>query len=108
MRRAAHPAKLDAVEPLFVSRQAPKVDIGLPTRGEAPYIAESIDSILAQTHSAWHLLISENGPEGSELGERIRPYLADERIKYSPTGSALRPAQGSARPPAALTSTCAS
>jgi glycosyltransferase involved in cell wall biosynthesis len=80
-----------------VSRKAPQVDIGLPTRGEAPYIAESIDSILAQTHSAWHLLISENGPEGSELGERIRPYLADERIEYSPTGSALGAAKNHTR-----------
>jgi hypothetical protein len=81
----------------LVSRQAPQVDIGLPTRGEAPYIAESIDSILAQTHSAWHLLISENGPEGSELGKRIRPYLADERIEYSPTGSALGAAKNHTR-----------
>ena len=80
-----------------MSRQGPQVDIGLPTRGEAPYIAESIDSILAQTHSAWHLLISENGPEGSELGERIRPYLADERIEYSPTGRDLGAAKNHTR-----------
>jgi glycosyltransferase involved in cell wall biosynthesis len=69
-----------------VSRPATTVDIGLPTRGEAPYIAESIDSILAQSHQAWHLLISENGPGGGELEERIRPYLADPRIEYSAVG----------------------
>jgi glycosyltransferase involved in cell wall biosynthesis len=69
-----------------VSRPATTVDIGLPTRGEAPYIAESIDSILAQSHQDWHLLISENGPGGGEVEERIRPYLTDSRIEYSATG----------------------
>ena len=69
-----------------MSRPATTVDIGLPTRGEAPYIAESIDSILAQSHQAWHLLISENGPGGGEVEERVRPYLADSRIEYSATG----------------------
>jgi glycosyltransferase involved in cell wall biosynthesis len=72
-----------------VSRPAPQVDIGLPTRGEAPYIAEAIESILAQTHRAWHLLISENGPGGGELEERIRPYLADPRSEYSAMGEAV-------------------
>jgi hypothetical protein len=89
--------RLPLIEPRVVSQPATRVDIGLPTRGEAPYIAESIDSIRAQTHSAWHLLISENGPEGNKLGERIRPYLVDERIEYSPTGSALGAAKNHTR-----------
>jgi|1185.fasta_scaffold00527_4 glycosyltransferase involved in cell wall biosynthesis len=61
----------------------------MPTRGAAPYIGEAIDSVLAQTHEDWTLLISENGPGGGELEERLAPYLADPRIRYSATGKDL-------------------
>src|SRR5215210_4579156 len=63
----------------------PAVDIGLPTRGVALYIEETIRSVLAQSFENWTLLISENGLGGGELEERLRPYLSDPRIRYSAT-----------------------
>jgi glycosyltransferase involved in cell wall biosynthesis len=76
-----------------VSETGPQVDVGMPTRGAAPYIGEAIESLLGQTHERWTLLISENGPGGGELEERLARYLDDPRISYSATGSDL----GSAR-----------
>ena len=73
------------------------VDIGMPTRGAAPYIGEAVESVLAQTHEDWTLLISENGPGGGELEERLGPYLADPRIRYSPTGEDLGAARNHTR-----------
>jgi glycosyltransferase involved in cell wall biosynthesis len=97
MSRAAPPRLRALLEPGVVSSPATQVDIGLPTRGEAPFIEEAIDSILAQTHSVWHLFISENGPGGGRLEERIRPYLADPRIQYSPVGEPVSAAQNHTR-----------
>jgi glycosyltransferase involved in cell wall biosynthesis len=69
----------------------------MPTRGEAPYIGEAISSVRAQTYADWQLLVSENGPDGSELHERLAPYLADERVRYSATGGDLGAAQNHTR-----------
>ena len=74
-----------------------RVDVGMPTRGAAPYIKEAIESVLAQSFGSWRLLISENGPGGGELEERIRPYLADQRVQYSPTGKDLGAARNHTR-----------
>jgi hypothetical protein len=65
------------------------VDVGIPTRGEPRYLAQAIDSVLAQTFTDWRLVISENGPGGGAVEELVQPYLADERISYSPTGEEL-------------------
>jgi glycosyltransferase involved in cell wall biosynthesis len=69
----------------------------MPTRGAAPYIGEAIASVRGQTHADWSLLISENGPGGGELEERLAPFLADERIRYSATGGDLGAAQNHTR-----------
>jgi glycosyltransferase involved in cell wall biosynthesis len=69
----------------------------MPTRGEAPYIGEAINSVRAQTYPDWTLIVSENGPGGGELKERLAPYLADERVRYSATGSDLGAAQNHTR-----------
>lgn len=69
----------------------------MPTRGEAPYIGEAIGSVRAQTYPDWTLLVSENGPGGGELQHRLRPYLADERVRYSATGGDLGAAQNHTR-----------
>jgi glycosyltransferase involved in cell wall biosynthesis len=67
------------------------VDIGLPAYGKSPYIRESIDSVLAQTYRDWRLVISANGHDASAIYEQVKPYLDDERIAYSPTGTLLPP-----------------
>jgi glycosyltransferase involved in cell wall biosynthesis len=74
-----------------------KVDVCVPTRGAAPYLEQTLDSVLAQTFEDWSLLISENGPGGGELEDRIRPYLSDPRMHYSATGGDLGAAQNHTR-----------
>jgi glycosyltransferase involved in cell wall biosynthesis len=78
-----------------VSEQRPRVDIGMPTRGAAPYLDEAIGSVTAQTYGSWSLFISENGP--GELRERVEPYLGDSRIRFSPTGEDLGAARNHTR-----------
>jgi hypothetical protein len=51
--------------------------------------------VQAQTFADWTLLISENGP--GEAEERLRPYLGDARIRFSPTGEDLGAARNHTR-----------
>ena len=46
---------------------APLVDLGMPAYLRPHFIAEAIESVLAQTHTNWRLLVSENGPGGGEV-----------------------------------------
>jgi glycosyltransferase involved in cell wall biosynthesis len=62
------------------------VDVGIPTRGEPRFLAQAIESVLAQTRTDWRLVISENGPGGSATEELVQRYLDDSRVSYSPTG----------------------
>lgn len=59
----------------------PRVDVGIPTRGAAPFLAEAIESVLAQTTSAWRLVVSENGAAGAASGI-VRRFADDARIAY--------------------------
>jgi GT2 family glycosyltransferase len=67
----------------------PLVDVGIPTRGTPRYLAEAVESVLAQTLAEWRLVISENGPGGSEVAALVRPYLADPRVELAATGADL-------------------
>lgn len=59
----------------------PLVSILVPTyRGEC-YIAQAIDSALAQTYSHFELLIVNDGSP-DRVVEVIQPYLTDTRVKY--------------------------
>jgi glycosyltransferase involved in cell wall biosynthesis len=62
------------------------VDVGMPAYKRPHFIAEAIESVLAQTHTDWRLIISENGPGGDVVEAAVRPYLDDPRITFSPTG----------------------
>jgi glycosyltransferase involved in cell wall biosynthesis len=73
------------------------VDIGMPTRGSAPWIGTAVESILAQTFTDWRLVISENGPASAELAESLARYLDDERITLVATGEDLGPAANHTR-----------
>jgi glycosyltransferase involved in cell wall biosynthesis len=70
----------------------PLVDIGLPAYRRPEFIAEAIESVLAQTYTNWRLVVSENGEGGGEVEAAVRPYLSDPRIAYSATGENLGPA----------------
>jgi hypothetical protein len=65
----------------------PTVDVGIPTRGNAPYLREAIESVLAQTSQGWRLTVSQNG-EGLARSV-VDTYLEDPRIRFAETGANL-------------------
>ena len=69
--------------------QARLVDIGLPAYLRPHYLAEAVESVLAQTHENWRLTISENGPGGGDVEAVARQYTGDPRIRYVATGENL-------------------
>ena len=89
MRRAAHSRPARCGRSSFREQAGPsgRHRLAHARRGAVHRGVDRLDP--RADHSAWHLLISENGPEGSELGRRLRQYVADERIEYSPTGADL-------------------
>ena len=57
------------------------VSIIMPSFGTAPFIAESIESVQAQSYKNWELIIVDDcSPDNTD--DVVRPYLSDERIKY--------------------------
>jgi Glycosyl transferase family 2 len=61
------------------------VDVGIPVRGRVRYIAEAIESVVAQSASYWRLTISEDGPGSAKVEAVVRPYLRDPRIRHVTT-----------------------
>ena len=60
----------------------PRVSVGLPVYNGEKYVAEAIESILAQTYTDWELIITDNCSEDA-TEEICRPYVErDERIRY--------------------------
>jgi glycosyltransferase involved in cell wall biosynthesis len=57
-----------------------KVNIGLPVYNGAEFLKTAIDSVLAQTHEDWEMLISDNGSDDGTV-EIAQEYAAlDSRI----------------------------
>lgn len=69
-----------------LSPSAARVDVGIPTYGRPTYLAEAIESVLAQTFSAWRLTVSDNGPGGGEAAAVVARYDSDPRVNYAVTG----------------------
>jgi glycosyltransferase involved in cell wall biosynthesis len=78
-------------------RPASTVDIGIPAFGRPAYVVEAVESVLAQTHSSWRLVVHENGPGGGEIAAAIEPYLVDSRISFVATGTVIRPEENWSR-----------
>lgn len=57
------------------------VSIIMPSYNTAKYIEESIQSVLAQTYSNWELIIVDDCST-DETDSVVKPYLADNRIRY--------------------------
>jgi glycosyltransferase involved in cell wall biosynthesis len=66
--------------------EEPMVDVGIPTLGARPFLTEAVESVFAQTHSNWRLVISENGPGTDEARRVLEPYLSDPRVSHVVTG----------------------
>ena len=62
------------------------VDVGIPTHGRPAFLAQAIESVLAQTFELWQLTISENGPGSADIAAIVRPYLTDPRVRHVTTG----------------------
>ncbi len=60
--------------------QAPLVSIVLPVYNGEKYLAESLDSVLAQTYQNWELLIINDG--STDGTENLILKYPDKRIKY--------------------------
>ncbi len=67
----------------------PLVDIGIPVYQRAEYVAQAIESVLAQSYGDWRLTVSEDGPPTDAIRDAVEPYLADERVRYVTTGRRL-------------------
>ncbi len=55
------------------------VSIIIPLYNKAPYIAETLDSVLAQTHADWECLVVDNG--STDGSEKVVAEFGDPRIK---------------------------
>lgn len=65
-----------------MTAHVPRVSIGLPVFNGERYLAAALDSILAQTHGDFELLVSDNASTDAtrEIGERYA--LLDRRVRY--------------------------
>ncbi len=62
--------------------EPPVVTLGVPVFNSAPYLASSLDSVLAQTFDRFEIVISDNG-SSDETEQICRRYAAmDRRIRY--------------------------
>src|SRR2546422_4249577 len=60
---------------------SPLVSVIVPAYRAAPYIAETLDSILAQTFSGYEIIVVNDGsPDTEELERALAPYY--DRINY--------------------------
>ena len=61
------------------------VSIIMPSYNTAKFIAESIDSVLAQTYTNWELIIVDDCSTDN-TDDVVKPYLNDTRISYLKNG----------------------
>jgi glycosyltransferase involved in cell wall biosynthesis len=73
------------------------VDVGIPTYGRPRFVVEAIESVLAQTHGSFRLLVAEDGGGGGEIAAAVEPYLGDPRVRYEPSGEHLGAARNMSR-----------
>ncbi|MDO8733465.1 MAG: glycosyltransferase [Actinomycetota bacterium] len=65
------------------------IDVLLPTRAPAPWLAETLDGLLAQTHRQWRLVAVVHG-EASELTALILNKVPDAVIVSMPSSANLQ------------------
>lgn len=73
------------ISPNVISQEAakvPRVSIGLPVYNGARYLAEALDSLLAQTYNDFELVISDNGSTDATRAICEAYAARDRRIRY--------------------------
>jgi hypothetical protein len=75
----------------------PTVDVGIPTYGSPKYLAQAIESVLAQTHRDLILRVFDNGPGDGEAASVLGRYRDDPRVRHVPSGDVLTQAQNLTR-----------
>src|SRR3954470_23138397 len=61
----------------------PRVTIGLPVYNGARYLAEAIESVLAQTFTDFELVISDNASTDATAAIALQYAARDPRVRYS-------------------------
>lgn len=61
------------------------VSIILPMHNARAWIQEAVDSVLAQDHDSWELLVIDNGSSDGSA-DLVRAMYSDERIRILPEG----------------------
>lgn len=74
----------------------PIVSIVIPSYNRAHYIAETLDSILAQSFTNWECIIIDDG-SNDHTEDILKPYLKDNRFAYHKRTSDYRPGGNGAR-----------
>src|SRR5689334_2932561 len=63
------------------TRSSPSVSVVIPTYNVAPFIAETLNSVFAQTFTDFEVIVVDDGSDDAEELERaLEPYL--ERVRY--------------------------
>lgn len=63
-----------------MSTGSPRVSVLVPLRAPAPYLAEALDSIRAQTESSWELVVVLDGPADENV-DRVLTGFGDARLR---------------------------
>ena len=74
------------------TQSEPAVDVGMPAYRRPQFIGQAIASVLAQTHTNWRLVVSENGAGGGEVEAAVGEFTDDPRVHFVATGRNLGPA----------------
>lgn len=69
-----------------VSYVHPRVAVIVPAYGVAHLVGEALDSLLAQTFTAWECAVIDDGAP-DDVASAVAPYLADPRIRFITTGN---------------------
>lgn len=65
----------------FMKHRLPLVTIGIPTYNQQKYLAEAIESALAQNYPNLEVILADDG-SSDETEKLVQGYLPDKRLKY--------------------------